>query len=245
MKSISIFLATLLLIGCAGESDGEFSLGDGSGVSSSGSYSTFTVVDNFLYIVKNDVLETFNIQSGNTSAIKSEQIGAVVETLFRYDEYLLVGTQTGVLIYDISIRSNPKYVSSYSHQTGCDPVIARNDIAYITVRDGFSCNSRLESNILIVLDISNIKLPQEINQIEMNDPRGLTIVQNKLLVGEGVHGLAQFDITDPQSPILDLRYPDIYANDMITLDSIVIIQNENELLQYQMINDSLRHISRL
>lgn len=245
MKKIVFLIAILFLIGCSADSGESFSLGDGTGVSKAGSYSTFTVVDNFLYVVKDDVLETFNIQSENVTAIKSESIGESVETIFRYKEYLLLGTQTGVLIYDITTKSNPKYISSYSHQTGCDPVVAKDGIAYITVRDGFNCNSRLESNVLIVLDISDINLPLEIMQIEMNNPRGLTIVKNKLLIGEGIHGLAQFDISDPRLPILDLRYPDIYANDMITLDSTIIVQNESDLMQYQLKNDTLKLVSSL
>lgn len=246
MKKIFIFLIFSTLFGsCGSDNGGSFRLGDGSGVSKTGSFSSYTIVDDFLYIVKNNILTTINIASENPVKGQVDQLNAEAETLFKYENYLLIGTQTGVLVYDISIRQSPTYVSNYTHQTGCDPVIARDDIAYITIRNEFSCNTQFDSNLLIVVDISDISIPLEVEQIDMTSPRGLTIIGNKLLVGQGEFGLVQFNISDPKSPLLEKRYPSIDVNDMITLDSLVLMINDLEIMQYQLKADSLIFVSRL
>lgn len=247
MKNVFFFLLLLIFVSCANDDSGSsFELGDGSGLSQSGSFSSYTIVDDFLYIIKNNTLITMSISTPENPIIEqSDPISAEAETLFKYENYLLIGTQTGVIIYDISLRSNPMYVSNYTHQTGCDPVIAKNGIAYITVRNGFGCNVQFESNRLIVVDISDVAVPIELEQIEMKNPRGLTIIEDKLLVGEGEFGLVQFDISDPTLPMLEKRYLDLNVNDMITLDSIVLMVNKLEIMQYHLKADSLVFVSRL
>jgi len=49
-----------------------------------------------------------------------------------------------------------------------------------------------DENALLVLDISQT-WPEQIQEIEMESPFGMTIVNNKLYVGEGKNGLKVFN----------------------------------------------------
>ena len=87
-----------------------------------------------------------------------------------------------------------------------------------------------------VLDISNINSPEEITTIPMTSPYGMTMINNKLYVGEGVNGMAIFDATDPANPILINSNTSIVAYDVIEHPSIpnrILTTSDFGLSQYE------------
>ncbi len=245
MKKIvyPIYLA-ILLISCAETSDGDFSLGSGDGVQViSGSTTGFAIVDDFLYVLNKDGLKVLSIATENPAQISTITITETAETIFQYENNLLIGTQSGMLIYNIDDPASPQFMSSVFHQTACDPVIAKDDIAYLTIREGLNCNNRAGVNRLIVVDISNLEGPVELEQISMLNPRGLTIFGDNLYVCEGDFGLKQFDISDKENPVFEKIYQNIESNDVIAVGETLIITGDDGISQYQIENDGLTLLS--
>ncbi len=106
-----------------------------------GSLARFTVVGDKLYTIDNDQMRIFDVQNNTDPNFEQtvELRNSGVETVFPYNNHLYLGTQTGMLIYDISNPSAPRYVSTYEHVQACDPVVVQGNYAYVTVRSGTNC----------------------------------------------------------------------------------------------------------
>ena len=66
-------------------------------------------------------------------------IGFDIETLSLYDGYLYIGSRNGMFIYNTTNYEEPALVSQVQHFTTCDPVIANNTHAYVTLKGGDLC----------------------------------------------------------------------------------------------------------
>lgn len=242
-----ILLISALLFGCGGDDDGgSINIGDGSGATGiGGSLAGFSIVDDFLYLLTVDGLRILDISEQTPALVNSVSIVSRAETIFRYGENLLLGTQQGMIIYDISDRSNPIYISEVNHQTACDPVVAKDSVAFITIRSGITCNNIFPADQLIVVDISDLSAPVELKQIQMLSPRGMGIFGDKLFVAEGEFGIKEFDIDSLQDPLFSKIYDDVSANDIIILNENMIITGTDGILQYLILDDGLQFLSRV
>lgn len=239
-----------LLIGifssCSQDATSEFNFGEGSGVQAvTGSTASFQAVNGFLYLMGDGSMKVFDIRGETPSQLSTIAISSLAETIFSYGDNLLLGTQSGMIIYDISIPSNPQLISQVDHQTACDPVIAKDQIAYLTIRSGVGCNNAFPVNTLVVLDISDLENPIETHRIQMNSPRGLAISNGRLFVGEGAQGMQQFSLADPELPVFEMAYSGIQAEDLIALDQQLIITGPNGVLQYTNNDGTLEYLSSI
>ena len=233
----------MISFGCASDDPLDI-IGPGDGiVGVAGSTSRFVINDNYLYIVTETDLKVIELEAnGQSSLVRSMPAVDVLETIFIYGDYLFLGAQEGVYIYDISEPDLPSYISKYVHQTACDPIIASGGFAYLTLRDGTNCRNQSE-NFLITLDISDIGQPVAVDTIVMSRPRGLGIYNGDLYVGEGIYGLKKFDISTPYEPKLDTFYTDIPCNDLIGLSSHLIITYNHAISQFLVDSDTLTELS--
>ncbi|MDA8693361.1 hypothetical protein N9L92_04800, partial [Saprospiraceae bacterium] len=177
--------------GLTNTSGGVDSNRDGQG----GSLARFTLYQDFLYVINQSELISYNIES----PAKPEQTDITgvnwnIETLFPYEDYLFIGSQTGLFIYGLSNPEAPEYVSQFDHANACDPVFVKDDIAYVTLRDGTACQNF--TNQLDVIDVSDIANPILIKSFDMEHPHGLSVIDNKLYLCEGEHGLKVFEVDD-------------------------------------------------
>ncbi len=155
--------------------------GIGGGTGQGGSLARFTIANNHLYVVTIDAIFTYSLANPAQPEYKGKTvISTVAETVYSMGDYLFLGTQNGVEILSISNPANPTRVSTYSHITSCDPVVARGNYAYSTLRTGTNCNRGV--NMLDVINISNIKNPYAENSISMENPKGLGISGDYLFV---------------------------------------------------------------
>jgi len=233
MKNSIRFLYTLtlafLIIGCA-ESD---SAAPASSTGVGGSLARFTILGNFLYTVDNTRLVTFDI----SDPMAPEQISAIevtlgVETIFPLNDHLLLGTQRGMFIYRVGADGQPAYVSSYEHVVSCDPVVANDSMAYVTLRVSECRDAGVgAANTLDVIDISNIENPQIVNQLPMEGPYGLGLDGNLLFVCLGTNGLQVFTLEDPASPTPYQLLADIHAIDVIPLGGTLLVVGPTALVQ--------------
>lgn len=239
---ICIVFFFVAFISCEEESGFSFDTG---GTSNSGSIARFHITDTHLYVVEWDELIVFDIRDfDNVEEVWSGYIGWEVETIFRFDKTLFLGTQSGVLFYDISNAEQPVYVSSYEHVTACDPVVTDGEFAYSTLRSGSGCGGN--QDLLDVIDVRDISYPHQISSLEMDSPEGLTLFGDWLYVGEGRNGMKVFDVSNPNSVQLLHTYSDIPAKDFIRDGNNLIIATESGLVQASVQDDaSLSVISQI
>ncbi|MEO6131042.1 MAG: hypothetical protein ABIQ02_04290, partial [Saprospiraceae bacterium] len=179
---------------------GSFDLGlnSGSAVSSNvvagGSMARFTTTDEYLYAIDGAQIKIFDVRQSLPVLKNKIDVQWGIETLFPMAGNLFIGSNSGLLIYDISNPEAPAYRSTFSHATACDPVAVSGHTAYVTLRDGTPCEGFV--NQLDVIDVTNLDNPSLIKSYQMQNPHGLSIVDNTLYLCEGIAGLKTFDITD-------------------------------------------------
>ncbi len=216
-------------------------------VGTGGSLARFTLSKNHLYVIDQWNLHTFQINENCTLTGVSEfNVGWGIETIFPYGDNLFIGSQTGMFIYDITNPSEPWYLSEFTHARACDPVFVDGETAYVTLRNGNRCQNF--NNQLDVLDVSDLRNPRLIATHEMDNPHGLSKIENKLIICEGVHGLKTFEASDDKeirSNILD-HVVNIHAYDVIalSLDHLLVI-GQDGLFQFDASNDKLEIISTI
>lgn len=207
------------------------------GVSVGGSMTRFGILEETLYAVDLDQLHIFDISKVEEPEYKTScYVGWNVETMFIYDEKAFFGTQNGMTIYSLVNRTSPYYISEFWHISSCDPVVVKDDLAYITLRGGNECGSNV--NHLEVIDISNLEEPDLVAAYEMEEPYGLGISDNTLFVCDGNAGLKVYDVNDPEA-IDDnqiAHFEDINAYDVIPLGEVLILIGEEGLYQYNYTN---------
>lgn len=196
-----------------------------------GSLARFTIHSSFLYTVDQSTLRTFDIDDLTRPLLISDLgIGWDVETVFPYQNKLFFGTQTGMLIYDISIPSSPKYISSYSHFKSCDPVVVEGNYAYVTLRAGNLCGEATSQ--LDVINVSIITDPRWEKSYPMQEPYGLGIDNKTLFICDGEAGLKVYDATQPKNLVKIAGFPDVNAYDVIPFNGVLMMIGKDGLYQY-------------
>lgn len=221
--------AFLDMVNASGASSGV----SGSGVGLGGSMARFGIKDDVLYVVDNNTLKIIDI-SNKTSPVKLNDIypGWGVETMFLTDKNMFLGTNSGMVIYDISVPLTPVWKTFYSHMRSCDPVIVDDTLAYITLRTGTNCGGSL--NVLDVVNIKNLTSPSIVMTYPMNNPHGLGKDGDILFICDGTAGLKVYDSSDPRmiSAHLIKQYPGINAFDVIPIGNILVMIGDDGLYQY-------------
>jgi len=231
MRRISLVIISLFLfLSC---DDSLFNSGESTdlsgGTSKGGSTAKFAIKGDILYVVDNEHLNVFDISNENESELlRQMEIGWGVETIFPFGDMLFLGTQSGVLIYDISTPSDPGYVSNYTHIVSCDPVVTDGNFAYVTLRTGSNCGRPI--NELQILDLSNINQPVLVNQISMTNPKGLAIHGNTLYVCD--NGVKIFDVSDKYNVTEIGHIENIPANDVIYYQNQILVTANDGIYQF-------------
>ncbi len=230
MKMLIMYLLPVIfLVACEGldlSPSNDFSSG---GTSKGGSTARFAIKGDILYVVDDQRLNVFNISDESASVLVSNrEVGWGIETIFPYGDWLFLGMQSGVLIYDISSPASPQYISQYSHIVSCDPVVTDGKYAYLTLRTGTNCG--LPVNELQILDLSDITNPFIISSFPMRNPKGLAIHGTTLYVCDD--GIKIYDVSNRQNIILLKQIPDIPANDVIFHRNQLLVTADNGFYQY-------------
>ena len=193
----------------------------GSGSNSggvAGSMARFSIRSGHLYVVDNASLNIFNLTNAfDPQPVNTINLGWGIETIFPYQDKLFIGSNSGMFIYDNSNPAEPTLLSSFAHARACDPVFVKDNYAYVTLRDGNTCQGF--NNQLDLVDITDLTAPVLVKSFAMTNPHGLSIKDNTLFICEGESGLKSFDITDPlkiDENLLD-HEKDFFAYDAISL----------------------------
>jgi hypothetical protein len=196
-----------------------------------GSMARFTIVNSHLYTVSTSSLDVYNISAPQTPAFSSKlQLGWGIETIYPFKNKLFIGSNTGMFIYDISNPSQPAKQGEFNHVRTCDPVIADDSYAYVTLRTGTGCPG--STNQLDVLDISNIFKPSLVKTYPMSNPHGLSKDGNLLFICDGQQGLKVYNATNANSISLLKHISGLNTYDVIAWNDIAIVSAADGLYQY-------------
>lgn len=235
-KSIYSFLIVLFILSCDNENVGPNSdsgLNNGSNDGQGGSLATFALKGDYLYVVDESTLNVFSIkEAGNPVKVNSVHVGFQIETLFSYKDYLYIGSRNGMFIYSISSPEFPGELASVSHFTACDPVIANDTNAFVTLHTNFNCGNNI--NVLEIYDIKNITQPKLISSRNLASPKGLGLYNNYLIVCDDE--IKVFDISDPENTVL-VNSIDEAAFDVIIQGDVLIAIGDQGVYQYKIEHD--------
>ncbi len=208
-----------------------FASGGGSGSGTGGSMARFSIKNDYLYIAGDSSLDVFDISNtSEPNRVSSEYAGWQIETIFNYEDHLYLGSATGMYIFSIEDPAAPQQVSFLQHVLGCDPVVVKDDFAYVTIRGGNECEQNF--NQLDIVDISDKHNPKIANTYQMNNPYGLGVKDDWLFVCDGNDGLKVFDIQNtPNLEQID-HFRNINTYDVIPLDEKLLMVGNNILYQY-------------
>ncbi|MEQ8471941.1 MAG: hypothetical protein RIC35_12190 [Marinoscillum sp.] len=221
----------------------------GNSSSGIGSVNRIVAYDNYVYAVSREKMTVYESENDFTQVFNSN-LGWEMETVYPLGDRLFVGARNSVDIYDITDRGNPSYISGYAHMTSCDPVLPVNEeTAYVTLRTGDFSECPGDNNELLVLDITESNFTNQVMSIQMDSPYGMTLIGDRLYVGEGKHGLKVFDVTDRRSPQLISSDNSTEAYDVLihpTYSDILLLANSEGLMQVRVdVEQNLQFVSNI
>jgi hypothetical protein len=163
----------------------------------SGSTARIVIKGDYLYAVDNTSLKVVDISNpSNPSLAGTVNIGFGIETIYPFKDYLFIGSNTGMYVYSLSNPAKPKQLSQFQHITACDPVVANDSLAFVTLRNNQVCHRWNDTRQIDVIDINDVLHPQlRLSYFPHFYPYGLDILGDTLLfVCHGEDGLMVYDI---------------------------------------------------
>jgi len=147
-------------------------------------------------------------------------------------------------IYDVnSSPSHPSLVGQFTHVRGCDPVIADDHFAYVTINDSSACLGF--NNELQIVDISDLGNSFLVKSYTLSHPVGLSKDGNNLFVCDGQAGLKVYNAADVNNLqlIKDLKDGAVY--DVVAENGLAIVVASDGMYQYDYSNlDNIHLISK-
>jgi hypothetical protein len=200
------YMITMLLMGImvisACSKNGTIDINsNGNNTGLGGSLARYTIVGRYLYTVDANNLTVFDLDAANGPQLVNKQnIGFAIETIFPFKNYLFIGSNSAMYIYSLNNPAQPQQLSETMHINGCDPVVANDSTAFLTIHGGNACQSMI--NELQIYNIKNLQQPIWIKSVAMTHPLGLALNQQYLYVCDQEKGLYVMDISNPEMPVI-------------------------------------------
>ncbi len=196
-----------------------------------GSMARFAALKERLFTVDGSGLSVFNIATDmKPEFVKRKQIGWLIETIYPFKENLYIGSLNGMYIYDLVNPDDPAQLSSVTHVRSCDPVVANETHAFVTLRNGTRCWDGV--NELQVYSTTSLTNPTLLKKYPMTSPHGLGLSGNLLFICDGTDGLKIYDITNVNDLKLVKHIKGINTFDVIPLNDVAIVSCESGIYQY-------------
>lgn len=196
-----------------------------------GSMARFTDVNNYLYTITPSQINVVNlVNPADPTLLKTKTIGGAMETVFPFKNNLFIGSSNGMYIADITNPVDPQMKSFRGHWRSCDPVIADDNYAYVTLFDAAICGGSL--NQLEIYNTSDILSPTLVKTYPLTNPHGLSKDGNYLFICDGKDGLKVFDASAVNNlkQIAHLKGAETY--DVIAINGIAYVSAKGGLYQY-------------
>lgn len=200
-KFLFISIAAIVFFGCSKSESADVRSAPGTGAG--GSLARFAIVGNYLYTVDKSDLKVYDITNAGDPIFKRVvPVGFEIETIFPFKDKLFIGSTSVVHIFSIQDPSYPTKLSvaiSPNVVRRCDPVVAKDNVAYATLRTNNECGGT--QSILAVYDITDVTNPIQKFTYPVSEPYGLGYSGNTLYVCDKALGLMVFDITNAYTPV--------------------------------------------
>jgi hypothetical protein len=196
-----------------------------------GSMARFCLMNDYLYTVTDNAINVFNIQNV-IDPVFTKKVGITggIETIYPFKGNLFIGSRSGMFIYNTTDPQQPAYTGKFIHANACDPVIADDNYAYITLRSGTSCQTF--TNQLDIVNITQLNSPQLVKTYALTNPHGLTKRGNILYICDGNAGIKVYDAANVSGLQLLQHIPGLETYDAIALQNILLVVCKNGLNQY-------------
>jgi hypothetical protein len=207
-----------------------------------GSMARFTLMNDHLYTVSTSELYAYNISNPREPKfVKRSEIGNQrIETIYPFKNKLFIGSNQGMFIYDVSTPGNPVKEGQFTHVRSCDPVIADDTRAWVTLRSGTTCGGNV--NQLEVVDIKDVSKPFLIKQYGMTNPFGLGKEGNVLFICDGKDGVKVYDATDANDLKLIKKIDGMNTYDVIASNNRALVVAKDGLYQFDYSNVNNIHL---
>lgn len=204
-------------------------------VGKGGSLARFTIVGNYLYAVDNHFLYTYNIENPkNPVKTNTSPMSFDMETIYPFKNKLFIGSRTGLYIYSIDTPSVPSKIGEAKHGRSCDPVVATDSVAYVTLKGSSMCGPAEDG--LYIHDIKNIFQPILKTTIKISTPEGLGLQDKALYVCCNNNGLRIYDLSDPYKPVEQKVLTDGIYKDVIPYGNLLVCYVTTGILLYDISN---------
>jgi hypothetical protein len=195
-----------------------------------GSMARFAITHNHLYAVTTSKLHALDLVKPDHPEWKtSTNLPWGVETIYPFKDKLFIGANTGMHIFTIENPSAPKQAGTFAHARVCDPVIADDNYAYVTLRSGTTCEGF--TNQLDVVNINSIYSPKLVKSYPLTNPHGLDKDGNWIFVCDGRAGLKVLDAADVNNVTVKKTYALKDAYDVICWNKVAIVSAADGLHQ--------------
>lgn len=225
---IKIMIVSIAFVcaNCSADSDSGSS-NEGKG----GSMARFAIVGNFLYIVDYSDLHTYNIADwGKPQRVGLKNIGEGIETIYPFNGKLFIGSSTGMYAYEIKDEGAPEFLTNVQHIVSCDPVVADDKYAYVTLRGSGDCRFGSE-NMMQIINIENISSPYIVLEQSVTEPYGLAIDEDILFVCHGIAGVGVYDVSN-RKQTRHLTTINTEAFDVICDNKTLMVTGKSGFYQY-------------
>jgi hypothetical protein len=200
---------------------------------SGGSTARFAISGDYLYTVDKTHLKVFNIADVANPVLKNTvPVGFEIETIYPFKDKLFIGSTTRVHIFSIDNPESPAQLSTAISPEvirRCDPVVAKDTVAYATLRMNGPCGGR--QSILVAYDITDISNPVQKGTYPVTEPYGLGYSDTALYVCDR-NGLLVFNIKNAFTPQLMQVFSDGWYMDVIPYNNTLICQVQDGLTLY-------------
>lgn len=210
-----------------------------------GSMARFAIVNNYLYTVGHNNLDVFDINNSTTpSKTNSINLGFGIETIYPFKDRLFIGSNLGMFIYSLQNPAAPNKIGTFEHARVCDPVIAEDDYAFVTLRSGSTCAGF--TNQLDVVNIQALPSTSLLKSYPMTNPHGLSKDGNILFVCDGAAGLRVLNSTSLSEIKTITTITGIDTYDVIAQNGVALVVAKDGLYQYDYNNiNNIRLLSKM
>ncbi|WP_430467878.1 LVIVD repeat-containing protein [Winogradskyella ouciana] len=240
-KIYTTIIIVLVLLGCSSDSTSSNDTNTFSETGQGGSLARFALYVDYLYVVDDSNLNVFSITDReNPVQVNTVPIGFNIETLFNYKNYLYMGSRNGMYIYNIDNPETPTYMSDVQHFTACDPVVANETHAFVTLHTNIGCGVNI--NVLEIYDVTEITNPVLVSSRNLTRPIGIGLYGDYLFVCDDE--VKVFDVSNPEESEL-VTSIDVNSFDVIINNGILVLIGENGLYQYSLDSSDITNINHL
>ena len=233
------------LLFASADASGIASASSGSPIGMGGSMARFAVVNNFMYAVDHHTLKSISLANAADPVLNGNiNAGWDIETIYPFKNKLFLGSMNGLFIFDITNPATPVAQGSFNHARACDPVVADDKYAYVTLRAGSNCGPT--SNELDIVDIQDLQSPFLKKAYPMTGPKGLSKDNNLLFICDGTVGVKVYNAADVTSLQLLSTITGMEPTDVITYNNLAIVVAKDGIYQYDYSNTSnIRLLSKI